>query len=157
MEITTKIEKLLPKLFELDRDKLYDIKIEEHKEKRSLNANSYLWVLCTKIADKLTTGYNPVTKEEIYEQMLKSYGQSIMIPVTLNSKPDGYFKYYDYNGSSILNGKVADWYIIYKGSSEYNTYEMTVLLNGVIEECHNLGIETKRQEEIDALLNSWEK
>ena len=157
MEITTKIEKLLPKLFELDRNKLYDIKIEEHKEKRSLNANSYLWVLCTKIADKLTTGYNPVTKEEIYEQMLKSYGQSIMIPVTLNSKPDGYFKYYDYNGRSILNGKVADWYIIYKGSSEYNTYEMTVLLNGVIEECHNLGIETKRQEEIDALLNSWGK
>lgn len=157
MEITTKIEKLLPKLFELDRDKLYDIKIEEHKEKRSLNANSYLWVLCTKIADKLTTGYNPVTKEEIYEQMLKSYGQSIMIPVTLNSKLDGYFKYYDYNGRSILNGKVADWYIIYKGSSEYNTYEMTVLLNGVIEECHNLGIETKRQEEIDALLNSWGK
>lgn len=157
MEITTKIEKLLPKLFELDRNKLYDIKIEEHKEKRSLNANSYLWVLCTKIADKLTTGYNPVTKEEIYEQMLKSYGQSIMIPVTLNSKLDGYFKYYDYNGRSILNGKVADWYIIYKGSSEYNTYEMTVLLNGVIEECHNLGIETKRQEEIDALLNSWGK
>ncbi len=157
MEITTKIEKLLPKLFELDRDKLYDIKIEEHKEKRSLNANSYLWVLCTKIADKLTTGYNSVTKEEIYEQMLKSYGQSIMIPVTLNSKLDGYFKYYDYNGRSILNGKVADWYIIYKGSSEYNTYEMTVLLNGVIEECHNLGIETKRQEEIDALLNSWGK
>ena len=157
MEITTKIEKLLPKLFELDRDKLYDIKIEEHKEKRSLNANSYLWVLCTKIADKLTTGYNSVTKEEIYEQMLKSYGQSIMIPVTLNSKPDGYFKYYDYNGRSILNGKVADWYIVYKGSSEYNTYEMTVLLNGVIEECHNLGIETKRQEEIDSLLNSWGK
>ena len=155
MEITTKIEKLLPKLFELDRDKLYDIKIEEHKEKRSLNANSYLWVLCTKIADKLTTGYNPVTKEEIYKQMLKSYGQSIMIPVTLNSKPDGYFKYYDYNGRSILNGKVADWYIIYKGSSEYNTYEMTVLLNGVIEEWHNLGIEKKRQEEIDELLNRW--
>ena len=157
MEITTKIEKLLPKLFELDRNKLYDIKIEEHKEKRSLNANSYLWVLCTKIADKLTTGYNSVTKEEIYEQMLKSYGQSIMIPVTLNSKPDGYFKYYDYNGRSILNGKVADWYIIYKGSSEYNTYEMSVLLNGVVEECRTLNIETKRQEEIDALLNSWGK
>lgn len=55
MELTAKIENVIPKLFQLDRDKLYDIKIEEHKEKRSLNANSYLWVLCTKIADKLTT------------------------------------------------------------------------------------------------------
>ena len=136
MELTAKIENVIPKLFQLDRDKLYDIKIEEHKEKRSLNANSYLWVLCTKIADKLTTGYNPVT---------------------LNSKPDGYFKYYDYNGRSILNGKVADWYIVYKGSSEYNTYEMSVLLNGVVEECKNLNIETKTQQEIISLLDNWEK
>ena len=157
MELTTKIEKLLPKLFELDREKLYDVTIEEHKNKRSNNANSYLWVLCNKIANKLTTGYVTTTKEDIYEKMLRCYGQSLKIPVVLGEKPDGYFKYYDYNGRSILNGKVADWYIVYKGSSEYNTYEMTVLLNGVIEECHNLGIETKRQEEIDALLNSWGK
>lgn len=155
MELTAKIENVIPKLFQLDRDKLYDIKIEEHKEKRSLNANSYLWLLCTKIANKLTNNYATITKEDVYIKMLKSYGQSLLIPVTLNSKPDGYFKYYDYNGRSILNGKVADWYIVYKGSSEYNTYEMTVLLNGVIEECKNLDIETKSQEEIDSLLEDW--
>lgn len=155
MELTAKIENVIPKLFQLDRNKLYDIKIEEHKEKRSLNANSYLWLLCTKIANKLTNNYATITKEDVYIKMLKSYGQSLLIPVTLNSKPDGYFKYYDYNGRSILNGKVADWYIVYKGSSEYNTYEMTVLLNGVIEECKNLDIETKSQEEIDSLLEDW--
>lgn len=155
MELTAKIENVIPKLFQLDRNKLYDIKIEEHKEKRSLNANSYLWLLCTKIANKLTNNYATITKEDVYIKMLKSYGQSLLIPVTLNSKPDGYFKYYDYNGRSILNGKVADWYIVYKGSSEYNTYEMTVLLNGVIEECKKLDIETKSQEEIDSLLEDW--
>ncbi|MGN1326719.1 MAG: hypothetical protein ACI4VQ_01340 [Clostridia bacterium] len=155
METIAKIENIIPKLFQLDRNKLYDIKIEEHKEKRSLNANSYLWLLCTKIANKLTNNYVTITKEDVYIKMLKSYGQSLLIPVTLNSKPDGYFKYYDYHGRSILNGKVADWYIVYKGSSEYNTYEMTVLLNGVIEECKNLDIETKSQEEIDSLLGDW--
>ena len=56
-----------------------------------------------------------------------------------------------------MNGKVADWYIVYKGSSEYNTYEMSVLLNGVVEECKNLNIETKTQQEIISLLDNWEK
>ncbi len=155
MELTSKIENIIPSLFKLDRDKLYDISIKEHKNKRSLNANSYCWVLCTKIADNQTLANNPLTKEDVYLQMLKSYGQSLMIPVTKDTKPDGYFKYHEYNGRSELNGKIADWYIVYKGSSEYNTYEMSVLLNGIVHECQNLGIETKPKEELDSLLESW--
>ena len=142
-------------LYQQDRVKKFDI--EEHKEKRSLNANSYCWLLCTKIADKLTNGFNPLTKEDVYVKMLKSYGQSLKIPVVKNTKPDGYFKYYDYDGRSVLNGKVADWYIVYKGSSEYNSYEMSVLINGIVHECQNLGIETKSKEEIKSLIESWGK
>ena len=140
-------------LYSQDRETKFDIDI--HKEKRSLNANSYCWVLCTKIADKLTSGYDVRTKEEVYEMMLRSYGQSLKIPVAQGSKPDGYFKYYDYKGRSILNGKIADWYIVYKGSSEYNTHEMSVLLNGIVHEAQNLGIETRPKEEIESLLKEW--
>lgn len=142
-------------LYAHDKEQKFDIDI--HREKRSLNANSYLWLLCNKIADNQTTASNPMTKDDVYLGMLKSYGQSLKIPVEKDKKPDGYFKYYEYNGRSILNGKVADWYIVYKGSSEYNTYEMSVLLNGVIHECENLGIETRPEEEINALLESWKK
>lgn len=140
-------------LYQQDRVKKFDI--EEHKEKRSLNANSYCWLLCTKIADKLTNNYNPLTKEDVYIKMLKSYGQSLMIPVQKGTKPDGYFKYHSYNGRNVVNVKAADWYIVYKGSSEYNTYEMSVLINGIVQECQNLGIETKSKEEIDSLLKAW--
>ena len=43
--------------------------IKEHKVKRSLNANSYCWVLLQKLADKLNT-----TKEELYRKYIKEKG-----------------------------------------------------------------------------------
>lgn len=51
------------------KDKKLSIEIKEYKEKRSLNCNSYLWVLLQKMADKLNT-----SKDELYLEMLSRYG-----------------------------------------------------------------------------------
>lgn len=149
---TCKIEKILPLIFRLDRDTLYDIKIVKHRKKRSNNANSYLWELCTQIGNVMN-----LSKNEVYLQMLKDYGQSMLIPVKKGNKPNGFIKYYEFECSSQLNGKEADWYKIYKGSSEYDTYEMNILLNGVVQEAKNLGIKTKEDLEIERLIEEWEK
>ena len=34
---------------------------------------------------------------------------------------------------------------------------MSVLLNGVINECYDLNIETKKQDEIDKMIMEWAK
>lgn len=149
---TCKIEKILPLIFRLNKDTLYDVKIVKHREKRSNNANSYLWELCTQIGNIMN-----LSKNEIYLQMLKDYGQSMLIPVKKGNKPNGFIKYYEFECSSQLNGKEADWYKIYKGSSEYDTYEMNILLNGVVQEAKNLGIKTKEDLEIERLIEEWEK
>ena len=44
---------------------------------------------------------------------------------------------------------------LYYGSSTYDTAQMSRLVNMIVQECEQLGIETKSQEEIDSLLNSW--
>ena len=49
--MTGTIKELIPKMMELDTNKIYELK--EVKKKRSLNANSYCWVLLGKIADRL--------------------------------------------------------------------------------------------------------
>ena len=67
----------------------------------------------------------------------------------------GYFKYYKLAGTSILNGKEFNHYKIYKGSSEYDTKEMSILLNGVVQEAKNLGIKTKDDIELERLLEEW--
>lgn len=150
IEDTCKIDKILPLIFRLDKDCLYDVKISKHKEKRSLNANSYLWKLVTEIGNILNK-----SKEEVYLQMLIDYGQSEMVSILSEIEVKGYFKYYKLAGSSMLNGKIFNHYKIYKGSSEYSTKEMSILLNGVVQEARNLGIKTKEDYEIEKLIEEW--
>lgn len=149
---TGKIEKFLPLIFRLDKDTVYDVKIDKHREKRSLNANAYLWKLVTEIGNVLNK-----SKEEVYLQMLIDYGQSEMVSILSEIEVKGYFKYYKLAGTSILNGKEFNHYKIYKGSSEYDTKEMSILLNGVVQEAKNLGIKTKDDIELERLVEEWEK
>ena len=147
---TCKIDKILPLIFRLDKDTIYDVKINKHREKRSLNANAYLWKLVTEIGNVLNK-----SKEEVYLQMLIDYGQSEMVCILSEIDVKGYFKYYKLAGTSILNGKEFNHYKIYKGSSEYDTKEMSILLNGVVQEAKNLGIKTKDDIELERLLEEW--
>ena len=149
---TCKIDKILPLIFRLDKDTIYDVKIKKHREKRSLNANAYLWKLVTEIGNILNK-----SKEEVYLQMLIDYGQSEMISILSEINVKGYFKYYKLAGTSILNGKEFNHYKIYKGSSEYNTKEMSILLEGAVQEAKNLGIKTKEDYEIEKLIEEWDK
>lgn len=149
---TGKIEKFLPLIFRLDKDTVYDVKIDKHREKRSLNANAYLWKLVTEIGNILNK-----SKEEVYLQMLIDYGQSEMVSILSEIDVKSYFKYYKLAGTSILNGKEFNHYKIYKGSSEYDTKEMSILLNGVVQEAKNLGIKTKDDIEVERLVEEWEK
>ena len=152
IEDTCKIDKILPLIFRLDKDTIYDVKINKHREKRSLNANAYLWKLVTEIGNILNK-----SKEEVYLQMLIDYGQSEMISILSEINVKGYFKYYKLAGTSLLNGKEFNHYKIYKGSSEYDTKEMSILLNGVVQEAKNLGIKTKDDIELERLVEEWER
>lgn len=135
-------------LLDKSEDKKYEIK--EHRNKRSLNANSYLWELCTKIAEVLNT-----TKDEIYLKELKRYGQVLLVPVAKDKKPDGYFKYYDFEGRRKLNGVIVDFYKVYKGSSDYDTKEMSILIDGIVNDCKELNIATLDDIRINQLKINW--
>lgn len=134
-------EELSRYLWNLDKEKLYEIK--EHKQKRSLSQNSYAWVLINELANKMR-----LSKEEVYIGLLEDYSQCLMIPVEKGKKPNGFFKYYKYIATTNINGKEADYYKVFKGSSEFDTEEMSIFLDGVIQECKQLGIETLTPEQI---------
>ena len=50
------------------------IKVDKYRKKRSLDANAYLWKLCSMIAEKLSEDRVPHTKEEIYQKAIKARG-----------------------------------------------------------------------------------
>lgn len=146
--MTGTIEQIIKWLFNQDKDKLYTI--QEYKEKRSLNANNYAWKLITEIGNRIN-----LSKEEVYLKMLESYGQSEMISVVSDIDVTGYFKYYKLAGSSELNGKIFNHYIIYKGTSEYNTKEMSIFIDGVVQEAKQLDIEVRTPEQIEEMKKLW--
>lgn len=130
-------------------DKL-SIKIDRYKAKRSLNANNYAWKLITEIANETRQ-----SKEEVYLKMLKDYGQSDMVSVRAEIPVKHYFKYYEEAGESTLKGKVFKHYRVYMGSSEFDTLEMSIFIDGIVSEAKNLGIETMTPNEIARLKDLW--
>lgn len=138
-------------LYNEDKDKVFEVK--EHKEKRSLNANSYAWQLMEKIAIALQT-----TKDDIYERMLNLYGtlyrdsedKLLVIPSIdeLVSTPSLHLKFI---GKKLVNEKSMNLYAVIKGSSEYDTKEMSTFINGVVDEAKELYIETLTEKELSML------
>ena len=126
------------------------IKIDKYREKRSLNANNYAWKLLTEIGNILRA-----SKEDVYLEMLKRYGQSEIISVLAHIPIKEYVKYCEEAGESKLNGKLFKHYKVYKGSSEFDTREMSIFLDGVVDEAKGLGIQTETPEQIAKLKSLW--
>lgn len=148
ISFTGKVVDIKRKLFQLSEDKVYDVEIKIHREKRSLNANSYCWKLCTEIASVINSD-----KDSVYLLMLKRYGISDLVPISNQVPIDDYIKYYDIESKT----DKYTWYKIYKGSSKYDTKEMSVLLNGIVSECKEMGIPTKEDLEIERMVKEWER
>ena len=149
------IEQIIQYLFKQDKTKKYEIK--EYKERRSLDANAYAWVLLGKLQDKLH-----IPKEEIYRDAIQVIGSYEVIPIK-NEAVNKFRQAWSKNGlgwitettKSKLNGYTN--VLAYYGSSIYDTKEMSRFIELIIQECKQLDIETKSEAEIDSLLESWDK
>ena len=138
-----------------------DIELNKHREKRTLNANAYCWVLCDKIAKKLTVPDAVVTKEDVYKDAIFNIGT--FQPMIVEEKAyDNLKRIWEKQGLGFLIQEVSrkDKCIrinCYYGSSTYNTKEMSLLIELLVQQAKEQGIETKTQAEIDSLLRSWDK
>lgn len=120
------------------------LSVDELNHGRTLTQNAYLWVLVGKIAEALNA-----SKDEIYLKFLKAYGQSVMVSVALDEalKFERKAKYFEKESTD----EERTVYRFIAGSSEYDTLEMKILLDGVIEEAEALGIPTLTPGEIERM------
>lgn len=125
-------------------ENMYEIK--EHKDKRSLNANSYFYVLQNKLANMLK-----ISNEELHFILLKRYSDVTLITIPESSDISGIVKYYDIYKKGEIKGLPVTIYRAYRPSSEMNTRQFSRLLDGIISECKEVGIETMTPEQIREL------
>lgn len=146
-------EELVRWLFNQDKEKIFEVK--ERKKKRSLNANSYCWVLLGKIADVIGS-----TKEEVYREYITHKG--IFRVVTIDEKATQTFiKAWESQGLGWVCNTSKSKYegfidvIAYYGTSSYNTKQMAHFIDYVVEEAKHLEIETLTPDEIARLKDLW--
>jgi hypothetical protein len=136
--------KLIEWLYNQDKNKIFEVK--EIRKKRSLTSNAYAWELITQLANVLR-----ISKEDLYLKMLEDYGQSSLISVKSDIDISGFVKYYKEVGRSKLNNTEFKHIRIYKGSSQFDTYEMGIFIDGIIHECESVGIPTLTKEQVNNL------
>lgn len=139
----------------LDGDKEYTITVKERKRKRSLNSNSYAWVLLGKLAEKLR-----IPKTDIYRNYVKEIGGNTKDIVCVQDKAlDKLRSTWESNGlgwvTDTLPSKIDGCtnVILYYGSSTYDVEQMNRLIQLIVQDCKEFGIETMSPEELDRLLD----
>ena len=155
LKLKTQPAEALKFLYKFTPDKDYEIR--RVYKKRSLDANAYCWVMLDKISEVIG-----VPKEELYRHHIREIG-GVSETVCVPDKALKRLK-------SIWEGNGLGWQaetypskiegctnmILYYGSSVFDTKQMSRLIDSIVTECKEIGIETKTDEEIQSLLGQWE-
>lgn len=128
-----------------DKEKEFDLTVKRHRQKRSLDANAYFHVLCGKMADKIGS-----SKTEVKNRMLSLYGQidkdedgKAIFMIVRDDHPVEKWEYVHLMPTAQtkeLNGILYRVYALIRGSHEYNTKEMSLLISGTISEAREAGL-----------------
>lgn len=142
-----------------------EYKIVQDAKKRSLNANSLYWSVLTKMARAIGVS-NPC----LHNLMLRRYGQIetyggktvyVVIPDSDEAQ-----KQVDEDEITHLkptsqtkrgkDGVTYRTYMLLRGSSKYTTQEFSRLVDGLISECKEVGIDILSDSE-RSMLDEWER
>lgn len=154
VEITFTAQRSAIKELEAIKDTELTVTVKEFRQKRSLSQNAYLWVLLDQIGIKINR-----SKIDVYKEFIKDYGVFEVLPIK-NEAAEKFKTKWSKNGlgwftedlgESKINGYTK--LIAYYGSSSYDSSEMKRLIDAVVQDCEELGIQTMTASEIMLLQN----
>ena len=138
-----------------------EVEFKPFNEKRTKDANGYLWILCDKIAKHDIFKGTKTTKETIYKDAIKEVGVFDILPIKAEAVAE-WIRKWQARGlgwySEVMEDSKLQGYkkvISYWGSSSYNTKEMADLIDYVVSQATELGIETLTPRELEQLKSSW--
>ena len=141
------------------KNRAYELTVKEHRKKRSQDANAKLWAILGEMSTVLH-----IPPEEIYQGYIPDVGGNYWI-VPVKTEAVGKVSE-DWCRGHI--GRLADDMgpcmskdlqgfrnlKLYRGSSEYDSATFSRLLELVMQDCHQIGIEVLSEREKSLLLES---
>ena len=133
---------------------LLSIEVKKFRKKRSLDANAMLWACLSELAVAMHSD-----KWSVYLLMLKRYGKYTYICVRPHvvEAVKAQWRECEEIGVVDINGEETVQMLCYFGSSTYNTKEFSRLLEGVISEMKEVGLQPPPTKEMQRALEQWEK
>lgn len=145
--------------------KRYDIKISQERKRRSLDANAYCWLLIGKLAAKLSTPKAPVTPEAVYRSYIKDVADNFQIIPVKAELVEHWDRIWcsghigrmtvDMGPCRAQNLRGYHNIMSYLGSSDYDAAQMHRLIQLIIDDCREQGIEYATPEELARMEEEW--
>lgn len=135
------------------KDAQIDIEIKKHRQRRSLDANSYAWVLIGKIAEEMH-----VDRAEVYREAIRAIGGTSTIVCVPDKAVETLLDGWKSKGmgwqTETMPSKIKGCtnVVLYYGSSTYDTRQMSLLIDHLVQDAKALGIETMTPQELEAML-----
>lgn len=137
-----------------------EITIDKYRKQRSLDANAYFHLLVHKLAEYYNEGNDFVKIKmnlEYGTPAVDEDGNQVIIKLPETVDITKFYEYAKFLGQKKEKNYNCNYYIFYKRTHLLNSKEMARLIDGVVRECQDVGIETKTPEQIAEMLNLWEQ
>lgn len=139
------------------KPKTYDLTVKEHRKKRSLDSNAYAWTLIGKLADAMR-----IPPTVVYRNAIQNIGGNYEV-IPIREEAAGKFKeVWEKQGLGwpcvdMGPSKIQGYRNLraYYGSSTYDTRQMSMLIDSLIQDCKALDIETLSEEKLSAMMEGW--
>lgn len=143
----------IEELSKIDGTIAQKVEVKKFTEKRSLNANAYFHLLVGKIAEVVKLPMSEVKRKMVFDYgtQLGAFRAEATIPL------EAAFTYFQIIRESKGTKRPCVDVIVWKPTHTLDKAEMARLIDGVVEEAQQLGIETRTPNEIADMLNLWEQ
>ena len=142
--------------FEKLKDKELTADVKQYRAKRSKDANAYMWTLCEKLA--VDQG---ITKNEVYRNAVREVGIYRDFPSLTAREAEMLTADWERLGTGWQTEVVdampdGETLLVrcYYGSSQYDTKQMSRLIDYIVQDCKAVGIETMTPAELERLYAS---
>lgn len=139
------------------KERDYDLTVKEHREKRSLDANAYAWVMIHNLAKAMHE--KPI---DIYRLAVLNVGDNYTPMCVREKDVERLRKSWESNGEGWQvidkgesNVKGCRTVFAYYGSSVFDTAQMSRLIDSIVQDCKALGIETLTPDKLSLLKEEW--
>lgn len=138
--------------------KVYTLIIQKYRKKRTKDQNAYFWEICGQLAANIGS-----TTVEVYRDLIRNIGNNFEVVPVRADRVKTFTEVWGKNGlgwvCDVLGESQIEGYtnvIAYYGSSVYDVEQMRTLIDLLIAECAEQGINTDSPQ-FEALLNDYKE